>query len=216
MTKLDQSLRTLYEVFAEYTRPPRKIDFCPCCMSQDEIDVLVDAPADALSAQQLSTYSTTAIYTVGGPAEYVYFFPRILELSLQGEDLLLSPESHVAKLRERAWDHLVDPQIVALQEFLAEAVRHCFDPERHCRLEDWLAAAAFGGCQLTPLLKGIEKSPPTLAHYYGMNIDQARKGKLPGFRSSNAADAEKQQIVDWLTSDSVLQLVLASGECFAV
>lgn len=206
MTKIDRSLSEMYDVFAEHTRPPQQINFCSCCIRLEEIQRLLRAPVKTVSAERLGPYAYFALGTVGEPADYLYFLPRLLELALQDDDRIPTADDLITRLREKAWGDMAEGPRCAIQDFLLEAVRHCFDPERLSRLDEWFTAAAIGGCELNAIFAAIERSPSAVVEYYSSNIVQARKGKLTNFHWPSA-ESEQRKVIDWLTSDRVFQLV---------
>ncbi|MFF2147691.1 hypothetical protein [Kitasatospora sp. NPDC058190] len=99
---LRELINGLPEAFAAAPRPAR-IDACPCCTTRAEIDLLLRTPRERLGPDELMHYATSALNTVGSPADLRYFAPRILQLVLTGE--LTVPDLEVVgiKLAQAGW-----------------------------------------------------------------------------------------------------------------
>ncbi|WP_221091028.1 hypothetical protein [Deinococcus aquaedulcis] len=81
---LNQALDRLYDVFGQVPKPAT-LDACSCCMDDTEIRFILREPLRTLTASHLSSYASSALYTVGGWDDFRYFLPRLLELAVQGE-----------------------------------------------------------------------------------------------------------------------------------
>jgi hypothetical protein len=91
MNRLEGSIQRLYLAFSRVSRP-RHIDGCPCCIDGNNIERLLKTSLAEVSAEDLSPYASSAFLTVGATADYLYFLPRILELTARGELLWPDPE----------------------------------------------------------------------------------------------------------------------------
>lgn len=95
---LKQATENLYAAFSDLPMPVR-LDGCPCCISSDEIDVLLRKSLRELTDVDLSAFAASAPWTVGTWADYSYFFPRLLELSFE-QNSLLSADSLLSRLNQ--------------------------------------------------------------------------------------------------------------------
>ncbi|MGL6074018.1 MAG: hypothetical protein ACRC8S_07645 [Fimbriiglobus sp.] len=91
MPTIQDSIEALYSAFAVYPRP-RDIDGCPCCIARKRIDVLLAKNLRTLTSDELASYSRSAFLTVGDKADYLYFLPRILEITATDLSWWPSPE----------------------------------------------------------------------------------------------------------------------------
>jgi hypothetical protein len=80
---LEEAIRAQYEAFPSVR--PQTLGGCPHCTSPDQLQQLLARPREDLGAPQLSTYGHKAMTTIGGVAEFRYFWPRLAELSISGE-----------------------------------------------------------------------------------------------------------------------------------
>ncbi|HEY4248453.1 MAG TPA: hypothetical protein VGM64_16520 [Lacunisphaera sp.] len=78
---LTEVVENVYAVFASVPRP-RKIEGCPCCIEDKEVDVLLAKPLREISPQELSSYASSVFLTVGCEEDFHYFLPRILEITV--------------------------------------------------------------------------------------------------------------------------------------
>lgn len=98
---LRQALDNLYDVLA---RPrPLRIDGCPCCVDRKTRDALHAVPLRDLTAEDLSNYATSVFLTVGEVADYLYYLPRILDISAHDEGWWPSMEIVIGGLGRGGW-----------------------------------------------------------------------------------------------------------------
>ena len=91
MSRLEESIEQLYTAFADIPRP-RHIDGCPCCITECEIETLLTRDLREIAPEELSTYASCALLTVGSVDDYLYYLPRILHLHAMDEFWWPDPE----------------------------------------------------------------------------------------------------------------------------
>lgn len=84
-----KAIENLYAAFADVPRPT-EIEGCHCCINEEEIVVLLQKPLRDLSGDDLGPLWYSSPSTVGTWENYCYFFPRLLEVSLD----LSAPNYH--------------------------------------------------------------------------------------------------------------------------
>ena len=84
MNELDAAIEDLYLAFSDLPSP-KSIDACPCCIDDKNLDKLVNAIAREVSPEDLTSYASSAFLTAGDIPDYLYFLPRILEISVRDE-----------------------------------------------------------------------------------------------------------------------------------
>ncbi|HET7013870.1 MAG TPA: hypothetical protein VFI65_08170 [Streptosporangiaceae bacterium] len=112
---LDEAAEQLYDAFGEVPRPQRIVG-CPHCVEPGEDLPLVSRPLRELSAEDLSRYAFKAMSTWGTEADFRYFAPRVLDLTVSGAMDWPGFEVVCGKLDQaglRAWS-----QRPAVEEFL--------------------------------------------------------------------------------------------------
>ena len=101
------AIEALYDAFADIEMP-RGINGCPCCMTEDEYKTLTTKPLSELSAEELTTYASDALLTMGSEDDYQYFLPRIIELTIEDDAEWITSLEITAKKLQMAgfqqWD----------------------------------------------------------------------------------------------------------------
>ena len=82
---MTEAVERLYSAFAHEPRPVRVEGCTNCCISEEELDMLVRFPREQLGAEDLRSYASNAADTVGAEADFRYFLPRLLEVASSGE-----------------------------------------------------------------------------------------------------------------------------------
>jgi hypothetical protein len=101
---LTRPLERCYRTFADVERPTR-IDSSHY-KSLDIAERALSRPLAALSDDDIGPYASCAILTVGGPEDYRYFLPRILELSVAGGGWLGGdPPIIASRLIRAGWEN---------------------------------------------------------------------------------------------------------------
>ncbi|MER7845835.1 hypothetical protein ABTZ03_18015 [Kitasatospora sp. NPDC096077] len=101
-TPLQHLIHGLPAAFAAAPRPTA-LDACPCCTRPAELSVLLHTPRERLTADELTYYATSVLNTVGSPADFRYFAPRILQLALTTELTVPDLELVGNKLARAGW-----------------------------------------------------------------------------------------------------------------
>ncbi|MGH3243283.1 MAG: hypothetical protein ACRDNL_23090 [Spirillospora sp.] len=105
----------LYAAFADVPRPV-ELEGCPCCVGPDEGRPLLARPLRALSVEDLARYAAKVLNTWGGPEDFRYFAPRLLELAT--DDAFVWPDTEIvfSKFGRAGWQDW--PQRDAIATFL--------------------------------------------------------------------------------------------------
>jgi hypothetical protein len=77
--KMKEIIKRGYDLFACY-KLNGKLDVCPCCVSEEEKELLLSVPVEKIPLDILSVYNTSAMPEKIEAVEYKYFLPRFLEL----------------------------------------------------------------------------------------------------------------------------------------
>lgn len=83
MNVLELSVEDLYEVFSIYP-PVEKMNGCPCCVSETDIEKLHIRPLRELEENDLSKYMFKALTTWGNIQDFKHFLPRLFEVCAKG------------------------------------------------------------------------------------------------------------------------------------
>lgn len=113
---LQDILERCYRSFADVARP-RAMDFSPY-KSADIANRVLLLPCRELSDDDIGTYAGSAILTVGGPDDYRYFLPRVLELSVTNGNWIGSEAPIIAERLHRAeWTNWSSEQRASVRAF---------------------------------------------------------------------------------------------------
>jgi hypothetical protein len=169
MTALEKSIEALYAAFANVPIP-RHIDGCPCCIEDKGICTLLSTPLRRLSGEQLSSYASSAFLTVGDVADYLYFLPRILEISVLDDEWWLDIEvtgRAMANTDPLSWPGARRNSLHAVLEAKISALLQT--PGTGSEIDGWMCGIAHAGLNVRPYLAQIEQSPAHVAAFYEKN-----------------------------------------------
>lgn len=201
---LQQAIDRLYTAFANVPKP-RRIEGCPHCVDDKEIKTLLKKPLRQLSSEDLTAYASSALLTVGDVADYLYFLPRILEISAADESWWPDPEITARAIRATDLATWPSHRVDALVSFNAAVIQSAIDSETYDQIDSWICAIARMGLDIQPCLQMISNSPAAILAYFD---DNARC--LPKHRLCNAfwelPSAEHDAIVNWFSSDEIRRI----------
>lgn len=160
------------------------MDFSPY-KSPDIAERVLSRPCRELDDDHIGPYAGSAILTVGGPDDYRYFLPRILELSITNGVWIGADPPIVADHLVRAdWRKWSTEQQAAVQRFFDEAYGWSVGAPL-----DSVAAADLWLCG--NLL--LDKEPSDLLSIWRGNDSPEAAYRLAEFRSSSAASLERNE-----------------------
>jgi len=205
MSRLEESIDQLYVAFADIPKP-RHIDGCPCCMTDDELNVLLSRNLKQITPQELSPYAMHALLTVGSVPDYLYFLPRILHITATDDSWWPAPEVTGRAIHSTEPQNWPDARINALESFLAAVVRASLAPDRHHMIDSWLCAIALMGIDVQPHLNAIEQSTDAVLAYFNDNASDIPHRRLRnGFWKLPCGGHDK--IVNWFHSAKVRHIL---------
>ncbi len=175
---------------------------CKCCVSEEQCKFILDTPLRQLSGEELSNYASSVFLTGGDQPDFMYFFPRILELSLEEQFFWPCPEVVYRAIVNSDWDKWKDAEQCVVRELTGNKLNSMMDAEEHVReLDAWLCAAASVFKDISPFLAKLEKAK-VFESFIEWNIGVVVKRKLDSeFWQDRPAQAA--QLVNWFSSDLV-------------
>jgi hypothetical protein len=204
MYTLEQTIERLYTTFADVPRPSH-IESCPCCFEEENIEVMLSTPLRELSAKDLEAYATSAFLTAGAVEDYLYFLPRILEMSFSEDcwwlDFPITGRA-IAASEPHSWPR---SRRSALLGFLHRLVGDIVDSGSHWTLDDLLCAIARMEFDVQPFLRQIEKSPTAVLAYFEDNAELLPQNKL-GNLSWKLPNSGHDAIVRWFKSEPIRKI----------
>lgn len=205
MSPLASAINNLYEAFEDVVKP-EIILACPCCMTADEVETLLAKPLRDLSAEDLSSYASSALLTVGDVPDYLYFLPRILEISISGDTWYPDIEISGDKIRMTDPTSWPAPRWNALLAFFVAAVDQIIESRRYDLVDEWMCGIAAMKVEMKPFLTKIEANADAVLEYFKTNAKGLPDGKL-----GNAFWEEPRpghdEIVKWFKSEPVRKIL---------
>ncbi len=201
MLALTQAIDDFYCAFSE-VKAPRHIDGCPCCIDNKRIPHLLSTPLRALSSEDLASYASSALLTVGDVSDYLFFLPRIMEISILDEswwpDIEVTARAiHSAQLH--AWPSHRRNALVTL---LNAVIQNVIEAKAYWQIDGWLCAIARMELDVRPYLAMIEKDSAAVLRYFEDNAEDLKYGKLHN-AFWELPNAGHDIIVQWFKSDAI-------------
>jgi hypothetical protein len=211
MRTLEEAIERLYRAFAT-ARKPLHIDGCPCCIDNKEIGTLLGKNLRSITPAELAPYASSAFLTVGEVADYLYFLPRILEITATEPSWWPDPEVTGRAIRTAEPGTWTADQRRALDEFLEAVIGTAIKTGEYMTLDGWMCAIGRMGFDVRPYLDRIAKSPAAVLAYFEMNAES-----LPRNRLSNAfwelPCPAHNTIVGWFFSPEVTHIPFEAYGC---
>ncbi|TDC47161.1 hypothetical protein E1281_26660 [Actinomadura sp. KC345] len=207
------ALDDLYDAFADVPHPVA-LDGCPCCVAPGEGRPLLARPPRVLTAEDLARYAAKAMSTWGGPEEFRYFAPRLMELA--AEDAFGWPDVEVVfrKLGQAQWQDW--PQRDAVVAFFhAFWTRTLASHPARPSAATALCALAGAEPDMSHYLDewGALASEPALRHLHAFVSEELvwRRGR-PWLSNAfwDVSSAAYRQVMEWLTGGPAYAAVSAA------
>lgn len=200
MTALDNAIENLYVAFSNVPIPSQ-IDGCPCCLGDIDKDKLLSTPLREISADDISKYASSAFLTVGTVSDYLYFIPRIIELSIR--DPLLWPCIEVTGRAVQASGlTMKDSRCGALTDLLRQYIEYLVESGDYRRIDEWMCAIGRMEFDVKPFLAIIENEPKAILRFWEDNSGKLHDGQL-GNEFWDPPNSEHDEIVKWFRSDRI-------------
>ncbi|WP_435018646.1 hypothetical protein TA3x_000629 [Tundrisphaera sp. TA3] len=204
MADLREAIDALYAAFSGVPRPGR-IEGCPCCIDRKNVDVLLRGDPRTLNPDELCSYAFSAFLTIGSVADYLYFLPRILEITATDAGWWPSIEVTGRAIRDAEPGRWDERQRRGLAEFLDAIVDAWIPTEEAYRLDGWLCAIAKMNFEVGPYLERIAKCPEAILAIFEENADTLPHGKLSNPYWEPPCPSH-DRIVAWFASDEIARV----------
>lgn len=184
---------------------PADILGCPCCIDAKQVGRLVTTSLRKLGPNDLTSYASQALLTVGNVPDYLYFLPRILELSAHDELWWLDIEITARAICSTDLKSWPMPRREAFVAFLHAVIADAIASDKYFLLDSWLCAIARMELDVRPFLAQVELNSAAVLEYFEHNAKWLRKGELcnPFWELPNAGH---DVIVQWFKSDAIRQI----------
>ncbi|HEX4611310.1 MAG TPA: hypothetical protein VH092_24165 [Urbifossiella sp.] len=177
MHNLSDTIGRFYLAFASVPKPKR-IDGCPCCIDRKETGVLLGKSLRAITPQEMASYASSAFLTVGGVADYLYFLPRILEITATEPSWWPDPEVTGRAIRTANPESWTAAQRSARNEFLEAVIGTAIEAGEYHQLDGWVCAIARMGLDVRPYLTQIAACPAAVLAYFEWNVESLSRNAL--------------------------------------
>lgn len=120
-TRLTRTTENLYSVFKSYViKEGLRERACDCCVTNEEIKLLLSKPLKELSYNEIGPFFRSAISTFGYVEDFKHFLPRILELMQDPNCYVLGDFLTFEKLNYSEWKNWNIDEIEAIKTYLQE------------------------------------------------------------------------------------------------
>ena len=209
MITLKDSIDSLYAAFGDVPKP-KKIDACPCCVEDKNLCTLLTKPLRELTPDDLSSYASSAFLTAGDVPDYLYFLPRILDISATNGFWWPAPEvtgRAISNTVPRTWS---PKHLTAIHDFLHSLIGSLLEREDSgSDINSWICAIGKMGLDTRPYLSQLEKSPAHVLAYYEENANRLTRRKLSNSFWEPPNDAY-DQVVDWFGTEAVGDIIFGA------
>lgn len=201
MANLVRAIEDLYTAFADIARPS-SIEGCRCCIGESELKRLLRVPLRQVTASELAPYASSALLTVGSVEDYLYFLPRILEVSVTDEDWWPDIAVTGRAIRSTMPESWARSQKNAVQAFFESVFQSLILEESYGRIDDWICGAARSGFDVGPLLKIVEGNDAAILEFFNCNAGALAERKL-GNAFWEPGDTGQDEILNWFMSENI-------------
>lgn len=201
MDALQTAIDNLYDAFNDIEQPTM-IDGCPCCFDEGEIRKLLGTPLRQISSELLASYASSALLTVGSASDYLYYLPRILEISIHEASWWPTIEVTGRAIRDTHIDSWPTVRRNELKRFVASAVGHIVENEEYDRIDEWLCSVGRMGFEVLPCLAIIERNEKAVLAFWEDNSGRLNDGKL-GNEFWDLPNDAHDEIVSWFQSEKI-------------
>ncbi len=208
---LSDAIERLYRAFAAVPKPEH-IDGCPCCIRRKEIGILLRKALRAITPNELASYASSAFLTVGEVADYLYFLPRILEITATDPSWWPDPEVTGRAIRTANPETWTSSQRTALNDFLEAVLATVIETGDYYRLDGWICAIARMGFDIRPYLAQVAACPAAVLDYFEANANSLPRNKLASAFWELPCPGH-DAIVDWFFSPEIARIPFEAYGC---
>lgn len=201
MTPFEHAIEHLYAAFADVPKP-RVIDGCAHCFDAQTRAELLATPLRDIAPDDLAPYASSALLTVGAVGDYLYFLPRILEVSAMDDSWWPDPEVTGSAIRETRPASWPASRLDAVTGVLGAIFHVAITSGEFHRIDPWLCAVARMGIDVQPFLRQVETSPAAVLAFFDDNASGLGEGRLDNAFWELPCPGH-DAIVAWFHSDKV-------------
>ena len=195
---LRTTIAELYRAFNEVPRP-RTIPACPCCVTQDEINILLSKALPEICSQELDNYASSVFLTAGSDEDFHYFLPRILDLLSARFGSLTEREVVGRAIATFGWTKFGAREKEALIAYLDAVLTEAMEaptPDGDL-IDEWLCCVSHFLPHWDKYLERVRQRPRALVALFESHCPALANGRLGnGFWDDSP---RKEEFHTWIT-----------------
>ena len=186
---------------------PRRIVGCPCCVTDEQCALLLEAPHRGFGSDVLEPYSADALVTLGSEDDYIFFLPSILRAeALTGtwSESIEETGGKVGSLNSSAWTQpLVDATATYYCELVCAVAAGGIG---HLDIDSVICAFGLTGADMAACLDRLLQWPNGIGRLHEENVHSLEmKGRLHNefWKGQHNHDV----LLEWLRSAPVKAII---------
>ena len=203
---LKTAIDALYVAFASVPRP-KTIEACPCCIEDQELHTLLTRPRRDITPDELSSYASSVLLTVGGEADFRHYVPRIVDILVTVSGWWPNPEVFGARLADANWLDWPEAQCAAVLRVLDARFDEAIAANDGDALDSLLCGFACAKLDLCSYLARIASAPDAVLAVYLHSANEIFERRLNNPFWDDAPEG-RQLVVDWFYSTDISLLIL--------
>lgn len=209
MNALTDSINALYSAFSDVPKP-KNINACPCCIDEKNLCELLTKQLRELSPDDLSSYASSAFLTAGDVPDYLYFLPRILDITVTSDFWWPDPEvtgRAISNTEPLSWP---PKRLSAFHDFLHCLIDSFLERENSgSDIDSWICAIGKMRIDVRPYLSQIEKSPLHVLAFYEENANRLTQRRLSNSFWEPPSEGY-DQVVHWFGTEAVGDIIVGA------
>lgn len=209
--KVSNTIEQLYEAFSDIPKPS-SIAYCSHCSNSNPYEDLITKPLHDLTMEDLEDYTHSVLYTSGSEDDFIYFLPRILELTTHDDKgFWIDREIIFKKIGLVKWYDWIEKRKVAFHNYIDAILQSFASVELEgYNLDTWISS--FAECmngfvkELDILLTNTKEAKHNLIGFYEWNHESLLKGKL-GSSFLEMSNSNYKEILEWFQCERVTRRV---------
>jgi hypothetical protein len=205
--ELQTCFEKLYAAFSDVAKP-EVIDGCPCCIERKGVDVLLTTPLRQITPDQLTNYAASVFLTVGCVDDFLYFVPRILEISASDVYWWPDPEVIARALKDAEFSKWPEHHRIPILDFYDAALDNILKGDQAgVDIDSWICALGRLFPDVSLYLAKVAQLPRKVVEYHEINSESLIKGRLVNSFWDDASMSSYTQVIEWFNSKAIRDLI---------